>query len=272
MIKKILIIILMSNLAHATIDNDLKDFFRSVGMKSNVSTGGAFQDQTAGYYTGGSLSARNSVKSSQLATLQMPGYRAGCGGIDAWTGGFSHISGQELVAFLKSISSSTATYAMMLTMESLSPQIYNIVNELNAITTKVNNFNINSCEVAATMLGGVWPKSDQASKHLCQTMGTDLGAMSDWAAARHECGTKGRRHDTLKNFGSDARYKNMLVGEFNLTWKALQNNAFLHGDKELAELFMTLTGSIVNHRVTAPEKTKKDEPKDNMSPPICQHT
>ena len=75
-------------------------------------------------------------------------------------------------------------------MESLSPQIYNIVNELNAITTKVNNFNINSCEVAATMLGGVWPKSDQASKHLCQTMGTDLGAMSDWAAA-----TRTRKED-----------------------------------------------------------------------------
>jgi len=266
MIKKILIIILMSNLAHATIDNDLKDFFRSVGMKSNVSTGGAFQDQTAGYYTGGSLSARNSVKSAQLATLQMPGYRAGCGGIDAWTGGFSHISGQELVDYLKSISSATATYAMMLTMESLSPQIYNIVNELNAIATKVNNFNINSCEVAATMLGGVWPKSDQASTQLCPTMGTDLGALSDWAAARHECGTKGRRHDTLKNFGSDPRYKNMLVGEFNLTWKALQNNAFLHGDQELAELFMTLTGSILNHRIEASEKTKKDEPKDNYVP------
>lgn len=270
MIKTILIIILISNLAHAAIDNDLKDFFASVGMKSNVSTGGAFQDQTAGYYTGGSLSARNSVKSAQLATMQIPGYRAGCGGIDAWTGGFSHISSQELVDYLKSISSATATYSMMLAMESLSPQIYNVVNELNAIATKVNNFNINSCEVAATMLGGVWPKSDQASKHLCQTMGTDLGGMSDWAAARHECGTKGRRHDTLQHFGSDARYKNMLVGEFNLTWKALQNNAFLHSDNELAELFMTLTGSIINHRIIAGEKTKKDEPKDLYMPTTLQ--
>ena len=266
MIKKILIIILISNLAHAGIDHDLKDFFALVGMKSNVSTGGAFQDQTAGYYTGGSLSARNSVKSAQLATMQIPGYRAGCGGIDAWNGGFSHISSQALVNYLKSIGSATATYSMMLAMESLSPQIYNIVNELNAISTKVNNFNINSCEVAATMLGGVWPKSDQASKHLCQTMGTDLGGMSDWAAARHECGTKGRRHDTLQHFGSDARYKNMLVGEFNLTWKALQNNAFLQSDNELAELFMTLTGSIINHRIIADEKTKKNEPKDLYMP------
>jgi conjugative transfer pilus assembly protein TraH len=266
MIKKILIIILISNLAHATIDNDLKDFFASVGMKSNVSTSGAFQDQAAGYYTGGSLSARNSVKSAQLATLQMPGYRAGCGGIDAWTGGFSHISSQELVNTLKSVGSATLSYAMLLTMQTISPVVYNTVNELNAIATKVNNFNINSCEVAATMLGGVWPKSDQASKHLCQTMGTDLGGMSDWAAARHECGTKGARHNTLKNFGSDPRYKNMLVGEFNLTWKALQNNAFLQSDQELAELFMTLVGSIINKRIIASEKTRKGETKDKYVP------
>jgi len=86
--------------------------------------------------------------------------------------------------------------------------------------------------------------------------------MSDWAAARHECGAKGGRHNTLKSFGSDPRYKNMLVGEFNLTWKALQNNAFLKSDPELAELFMTLVGSIINHRIIASEKTKKGEEKD----------
>jgi len=266
MIKKLLSIILISNLAHATIENDLKGFFDAVGMKSNLSTSGAFQDQTAGYYTGGSLSARNSVKSAQLATMQMPGYRAGCGGIDAWTGGFSHISSKELVNTLKSIGSSTLSYAFMLKIQTLSPQIYNLYNEINAIATKVNNLNINSCEVAATMLGGVWPKSDQASKHLCQTMGTDLGGMSDWAAARHECGAKGGRHNTLKSFGSDPRYKNMLVGEFNLTWKALQNNAFLKSDPELAELFMTLVGSIINHRIIASEKTKRGEEKDKYVP------
>ena len=37
----------------------------------------------------------------------------------------------------------------------------------------------------------------------------------------------------------------MLVGEFNLAWKAIGQNAFLRSDSELAHLFLTLTGSII---------------------------
>lgn len=234
--------------SHASIEEDLKQFFNSVGMKSNVSTSGAYQDQAAGYYTGGSLSARNSVKTAQMATVQMPGYRAGCGGIDAWGGGFSHISSEELVNTLRNVGSSAASYAFLLSVQTLSPQIYNIMNELNALATKMNHLNINSCETAATMLGGLWPKSDQSSKHLCQAMGSDLGAFSDWSAARQGCGAKGDRQKVFNDKSSDPRYKDMLVGEFNLTWKALQKNDFLKSDQALAELFMTLVGSIISRK------------------------
>ena len=230
MINKFLLIILLNlaiNISHASIEEDLKKFFNSVGMKSNVSTSGAYQDQAAGYYTGGSLSARNSVKTAQIATIQMPGFRAGCGGIDAWTGGFSHISSKELVSTLRNVGSSAASYAFLLAVQTLSPQIYNIMNELNAIATKINGLNVNSCEAAATMLGGLWPKSDQSSQHLCQAMGSDLGAFSDWSAARQGCGAKGDRQKVFNDKSSDPRYKDMLVGEFNLTWKALQKNDFL---------------------------------------------
>ena len=61
-----------------------------------------------------------------------------------------------------------------------------VMEELNALATQINQANINSCETAATLLGGVWPKSDLTSRHLCTAMGTGLGAMSDWAAARQQ--------------------------------------------------------------------------------------
>jgi conjugative transfer pilus assembly protein TraH len=35
----------------------------------------------------------------------------------------------------------------------------------------------------------------------------------------------------------EERYKHMLVGEFNLAWKAIQKNDFLAADKALAEFF-----------------------------------
>ena len=239
---------LIASTAHASIEADLKDFFESAGMHSNLNSPGVYQDQAAGYYTGGSLVARNAVKSAQLATVQMPGYRAGCGGIDAWAGGFSHISGQELVNMLRSVGSSAASYAFLLSLQTVSPQIYNIMNELNALATKANHLNINSCEAAATMLGGLWPKSDQSSKHLCQAMGSNLGSFSDWSAARQGCGAKGDREKVFREKGNDEGYKNMLVGEFNLTWKALQMNAFLSSDPHLSQLFMTLVGSIISRK------------------------
>ncbi len=232
----------------ASIEDHLKEFFDRRGMPNNINSPGSYQDQAAGYYTGGSLMARSPIKTIQPATVQLPGYRAGCGGIDAWVGGASHIKKDELMNFLSTISSNNFSYAFLLGMEIVSPTIYNLMNELNAIATQINAFNMNSCEASATFLGGVWPRSDQSSKHLCQAMGTNLSVFSDWSAARQGCGVKADRDKAFAKKDSDPRYKDMLVGEFNLSWEALKKNAFLSKDKSLAQLFMTLVGSIISKK------------------------
>lgn len=249
------LILVFNTSVYAGIDEDLKHFFNQAGMQSNINSPGAYQDQTAGYYTGGSLVARSPVHSAQLATIQMPGFRAGCGGIDAWTGGFSHINAKGLTNMLQSIGSSAASYAFLLSLQTVSPQIYNLLNELNAIATKINSLNVNSCEAAATMLGGLWPKSDQSSKHLCQAMGSDLGVFSDWAAARQGCGAKGERSSVLARKNGNQTYEDILGTEFNLSWKALQKNAFLQSDKKLSEMFMTLVGSIIAKQISEHYRT-----------------
>jgi conjugative transfer pilus assembly protein TraH len=244
--SQVLVILVMTlPPTYAGIGEDLMLFFKSAGMASNVTTPGSFQDQAAGFYTGGSIVTRNAVRNAQIATVQMPGFRAGCGGIDLWMGGFSHIKSDQLVEMLRNIGSAAASYAFMLAMQTVSPQIYNILNEINNLASQINQTNINTCEVAATAVGGMWPKSDQANKHLCQAMGSNLGAFSDWSAARQGCGAGGDREKVFRERGSDPRYKDMFVGEFNLAWKAIQANDFLKADRELAQLFLTLVGSII---------------------------
>lgn len=49
------------------ISNDLMAFFKKAGLTSNVTTPRSYQDQTAGFYTGGSLVTRNSVRNAQIA-------------------------------------------------------------------------------------------------------------------------------------------------------------------------------------------------------------
>jgi conjugative transfer pilus assembly protein TraH len=249
-VKQILwVLLLVHSILQASIEQDLKNFFDKVGMNSNINSAGVYQDQSAGYYTGGSIVARSPVRNTQLATLHIPGARGGCGGIDAWMGGFSHIKTEDLSKMLRSIGSNAMSYAFLLSLQTVSPQIYNILNELNAIATKVNNLNINSCEAAATLLGGVWPKTDQSSRYLCQTMGSNLGNFSDWAAARQGCGVKGERDNVLAHKARDSAYKDALVGEFNLSWIALQKRDFLRADQSIAELFMTMVGSIVAKKI-----------------------
>ena len=173
--------------------SQLKSYFEKAGGGSNLTAPSVYKNQSAGYYSGGSFYGRLPVQNTQLMNIQMPGFRAGCGGIDAWMGGFSHISGEQLMVALRGIMSNMGSYAFMLALESLSPEIYNIMNELNALAQKINGLNINTCEAAATALGGMLPQSDATSKHLCQSMGSSMGGLSDWTAARHKCGAGGER-------------------------------------------------------------------------------
>jgi conjugative transfer pilus assembly protein TraH len=232
------------------VGQDLTRFFNKLGGAANVSNPGAYKDQTAGYYTGGNLFARTQVHTSQLATIQMPDYRAGCGGIDMFMGAFSHISSENLIQALKAIGSNVGSYALLLAIETMSPQIKNILTELNDLAQKINQSNINSCEIAATTLGAVWPKSDAAQGQLCKMIGSDhkYGGFSDYAAARQGCGADGKREGVLQAGSADPRFKSMLGTEFNLAWKAIQENAFLRGNRALAEFFMSLSGTILSHK------------------------
>src|SRR3990167_497649 len=125
------IALLSASRTEADVNKDLTQFFNKLGATSNISRPGAYQDQTAGYYTGGNLFARMPVHTSQLMTIQLPDYRAGCGGIDMFTGAFSHLSSAQLTEALKTIGSNMGSYALLLAIETMSPQVKNILTELN---------------------------------------------------------------------------------------------------------------------------------------------
>ena len=240
----------LSSPVMADVNKDLSTFFNKLGSSSNASRNGVYQDQSAGYYTGGSLFARNTVHTSQLASIRMPGYRAGCGGIDMHFGALSFIKSEELVKALKAVGSNMASYALLLAIETMSPQVKNIMTELNDLAQRVNQSNINSCELAATTLGSVLPKSDVANRHLCTMIGSDsrYGGFSDYASARQGCGAGGTRDQVLAMGRNDPRFKDMLGTEFNLAWQAIMQNEWLKSDPRLAEFFMSLSGTLVSRK------------------------
>lgn len=228
---------------YADIKKDMADFYNSFGVSSNVNSADVYQGQKAGYATGGSVSVRNPVLRSRIATVNLPKIDAGCGGIDIYAGGFSFINSEKLIENLKSIAASSAGYAFFLGVESYSPLIANQMKTLQGWANTINGMSINSCETAAQLVGSVWPQNDIASQHICKTIGTQDGLFASHVQGRHQCSTpKGLR--AIKGT-AETRYPNLLYGSYNLAWKAIQQQELLSGRNDLAQLLMTITGTII---------------------------
>src|SRR6202049_5280844 len=82
---------------------EVDSMFNNLGAIGNYTAPGAFRGQAYNTYTGGSIYLRSPNKVYQLATIQFPYVKAGCGGIDVFAGSFSHLAAAEFKNVLKSI-------------------------------------------------------------------------------------------------------------------------------------------------------------------------
>lgn len=230
--------------ASASIQSDLNSFFDSMGLTSNITPGGAYEGQTAGYYTGGTLFARAPTRNYNLMTVQLPSARSGCGGIDLFTGGFSFINSDQLVAMMKNIGSNAVGLAFQVALSTISPKLSGLLQDMQDMANSINSSSINSCEAAANLVGAVLPKTDASQKALCQNIGTGTGMFGDYASARQGCGTGGQRTPVLANARTDPRFRDLLP-DGNIVWNALQKISSTSMDTQLAEMIMSLTGTVI---------------------------
>ena len=231
--------------ARADVLSEMQSFWQ--GTVSNVTGPTAFDGQASGYWTLGNLYMRAPVRSEQIATVNLPNFRAGCGGIDAFAGAFSFIDSDQLVAFARSVAQNAAGFAFELALETVSPVIAETMSKLRALAQWVNSQNLNSCETAQALVGAAWSKNDRASAAICAAIGTSQGIFSDYAAAKHGCGADGKRNSTLAS--ASGEIAEQVPVNVNYAWKAVRASSFLSGDTDLAEFAMSITGTMI---VTAP--------------------
>jgi conjugative transfer pilus assembly protein TraH len=238
---------MLSGAFGADISSSLTSFFNKMGMASNVTPPALFKDQAAGYATGGGLSISGNVMDSKLAHIEMPSIRYGnCGDIDIYAGGFSFISGEKIVQTLKSVATSSAGYAFMLALETVSPQFANNVKQLQSWANTINGIGINSCETAASLVSAVWPRSQMASQAICRSQASGSGVMSDYISSRHGCAESSSYNSTMNR--AETENPNILKDEFNIAWKVIHDDPFFaagSGGSALKHVFMSITGSVV---------------------------
>ena len=229
----------------ADVLSEMTNFWRGAAVNTTGPT--AFDGQASGHWTLANLYLRAPVRSEPIATVNLPSFRAGCGGIDAFAGAFSFIDSDQLIAFGRAVAQNAAGFAFELALETISPVIAETMAKLRALAQWVNNQNLNSCETAQALVGAAWSRNDRASAAICAAIGTSQGIFSDYAAARHGCGSDGRRNSTLA--AASGPLKDQAPVNVNYAWRAVKASSFLSADNDLAEFAMSVSGTVI---VTAP--------------------
>ncbi len=229
----------------ADVLSEMENFWRGAAVNTTGPT--AFDGQASGHWTLGNIYLRAPVRSEPIATVSLPSFRAGCGGIDAFAGSFSFIDSDQLVAFGRAVAQNAVGFAFELALETISPVIAETMSKLRALAQWVNNQNLDSCETAQALVGAVWSRNDRASAAICAAVGTRQGIFSDYAAARHGCGSDGKRNSTLA--AASGPLRDQVPVNVNYAWRAVRASSFLGSDRDLGEFAMSISGTVI---VTAP--------------------
>ena len=230
----------------------MQSFMSDMGVQANVTGPSAYQGQSAGYYSMGSVWSRFPQKNIQPFNIQLPHARAGCGGIDLFAGSFSFINTAELVAMLKATANNALGFAFKLAIDTISPEIGKVMDELAQKVQQMNQMNISSCETAQALVGGLWPKSDTASSVICEAIANSQGAVADWARARQQCNNGGQREAlTTDPHGNGAGRR---IGAATFIHPAALTE---YGEADDAMVLPDDAGVILVHQETVDRNTSK---------------
>lgn len=228
----------------ASVDDKLGGYFDSLGYATNVTSPSAYKSQSANYFSAGGLSLKSPVSNLEPGQITLPSVSAGCGGIDVFGGGFSFINAAEFKQFLKNVGRNAAPLALKLGIQTLTPQLASIQAEMQEWANKFNSMSLNSCEAAQSLVDatGLTDLAQAAGKEMaCIRAAVKAGA--DTADAKKRCSGSGS-NAAIASAANDPEFEALPVN-INVAWKYIQKNTFLSSDKELAELVMSLSGTVV---------------------------
>lgn len=228
------------------LDDDIGKFFDKFNTSVHTNSPDYINSQMGVHFLGGTGTVRTGVYDVNPIHINFPNISAGCGGIDYTLGGINIASKDQMKSALKSIASNGVGYAFLLGIETMSPVIASTMKQIQTWANQLNAININSCDFATNLVQGAWPKSQRASSYICEHASTSSTKFTDLIEAKHGCrDDQDKRKHTLDQV--KVQNKHILVGNYNIAWKALDNLDF---DEETKNLFMNITGTIVSRETT----------------------
>ncbi len=211
-----------------------------VASNTMINAPGAFHGQTYNTYTGGSLMLRTPSKNIQLATIDMPRFAAGCGGIDMHLGAMSHLSGDQLVQFIQTAAAQTPGVLAQVAISAITPLLAGRLEWAKGIIDRINGFNLNSCQVAKSTVDGLAGAMTMANNSSCIDTAMYVRNMSA-AEAQAECQNSNQQNAMLQQ--GKAHNPNMVPFTGNFVWEALKKSG-AGLSREERELIMSVVGTV----------------------------
>jgi conjugative transfer pilus assembly protein TraH len=202
---------------------EVNKMFNDLGAVGNYTAPGAFRGQAYNTYTGGNYFYRTPNKTYQLAAVSFPSVKAGCGGIDAFGGSFSHISASEFKDALKNITTALPGIAFQVALEVVSPLLGGLSKWAQGVETMVNNMSKSSCEMATSIVSTVADKEGFSTQQSCARLAVQMGMASDIADGLKQCSSNKASILGSARTSSDPAIQAQAPFVGNLMWKALDS-------------------------------------------------
>lgn len=246
--------------AHADVQSEMKDWFNQMGVANNMTPSQVVKGQTQTTYTGGSVYMRTPVKNYNLANVQLPGIKAGCGGLDMTAGSFSFINSEQLTALFRQTANNAVGYAFMMAIRAISPETADLMQYLQDQVAKLNSMNLNSCQLAEGIVTTAFsPDSvEKIGGAITQGATAFSGLYDDFNKSREKWKeSKAERKRQAENaVSADPNKKDMLMPT-NITWSALRKS---NAPDALKELMMSMVGTVVIHPVNTTHNPSGEKP------------
>ena len=238
-----LVLVAPAHVRAGDLQAEVDSMFNNLGAIGNYSAPGAFRGQTYNTYTGGNFFLRAPNKVYQLGTIQFPYVKAGCGGIDAFAGSFSHISSAQFKNMLKTLTAALPGVAFQLALSAVTPLLGQKTEWIKTLETWMTQGNINSCEMASSLVGGSAKAIGFNAFSACVRAALELGLESDEAGARERC--RSAQDATLNQARTSGNADARAIAPFtgNLVWAALRRVPTI--DDQERELIMSMTGTVI---------------------------
>ena len=261
-IKKLIIAIALGSASlSVNSSQSMNEVLDSINAYGNVGGAGAIQGQTQNFYTAGSAFVRVPKNTYNLASLTPPSVSAGCGGIDVYMGGFSHINKEQFVSMAKNIGSNALGYGFKLAMQNLCPTCDNVLQALQSTAQSINRMNIDSCEAAKGIVNATTAQLDlKGREQSALNFGTFKNIFSDMSDGWGNIKGNASKTENVNNQvqQNDPSIKDHTPASGNLTWKALNRAGLTTTEKQM---IMGMIGTVA---------IVKDENNQNIVKPYAR--